>query len=88
MKALAFLALVGFSALACASDMAPREEEQEYPQAEQYNYAEELDISRIIRHGEVSHECGVVPSQMVYEDRQGQQRTVEYLINGHGCNGG
>jgi hypothetical protein len=88
MKALACLFLAGFSAAAFATDMSPVDNEQDYQDIERYEYSMDLDVSRVIHRGEIPHECGVVPVRMVYEDREGEHRTVEYLAHGHGCSGG
>lgn len=88
MKALAFVALAGFSCVAAAGETAALANGQGHQKVEQYEYSMDLDIAKVIHRGEVPDVCGVVPVQMVYEDHQGQQHTIEYLVMGAGCSGG
>ena len=37
---------------------------------------------------EIPSVCEVVPAQMVYEDSQGKQHTLEYRVMGNGCSNG
>lgn len=57
-------------------------------QAKPYRYGDDLDISRVLSRTDVSGQCGIVPTRLDYEDSQGQQHTLEYLVWGSGCNGG
>ena len=55
---------------------------------EQYSYSSELDIAKVISMSEIPSVCEVVPAQMVYEDSQGKQHTLEYRVMGNGCSNG
>ena len=55
---------------------------------ETYTYDTKLDIKRVIEVSEVANECAPVPARMIYEDSQGQRRTLEYQVMGSGCSNG
>ena len=87
MKALLVLALSSV----CLTAMADEETLQtlrQQPAAEQYSYSSELDIAHVISMDEIPNVCEVVPVQMVYEDSQGTQHTLEYRVMGNGCSNG
>lgn len=84
MKTLALLALTGLSSFAFAA--APEETASaEHVQSEQYRYGMDLDVADVVASSDVSHECGVVPATMTYEDHQGEVHRLEYLVMGGGC---
>ena len=86
MKAWALLVLTGVSCVSQAGEQLPANE-QEPASAVHYQYGMDLDVARVIASTEVADTCGVEPAQMVYEDRQGKQHTLEYLLVGNGCSG-
>ena len=57
----------------------------EQSQVEQYRYGSQLDIAKVLHRDAIPNECGVVPVKMTYLDHQGQQHTLQYLVNGNGC---
>lgn len=85
MKTLALLVLAGASCTVFASEQGALEGSQQQPKVEQYTYAMDLDIARVVARTPTSHECGVVPAQMTYEDHQGVLHTIEYREMGDGC---
>ncbi|MDY7567468.1 DUF2790 domain-containing protein [Pseudomonas sp. RTC3] len=84
MKSLIVLALVGFSSIAAAGEV----QAVNNPAVEQYTYATELDVAKVISMDSVPDTCGVVPVQMTYEDHQGQRHTLQYSVMGNGCSNG
>ena len=87
MKAWALLLLAGVSCAALAGEQ-PAANEPDQANVEHYHYGMDLDVARVIKSSEVSDGCGVEPAQLVYEDRQGQRHTLQYLVAGNGCSGG
>ncbi|MFJ2331122.1 DUF2790 domain-containing protein [Pseudomonas helleri] len=85
MKRLIALALMGLSTLAMADDLTVA---QSQPAVEQYTYATDLDIAKVINVSPVADVCGVVPAKMTYEDHQGQRHIIEYRVMGNGCANG
>ncbi|WP_213941293.1 DUF2790 domain-containing protein [Pseudomonas sp. dw_612] len=55
---------------------------------ESYSYGMKLDIQKIISISDTADKCGPVPTQMTYEDSQGQRHILEYSIMGTGCSNG
>ena len=55
---------------------------------EEYNYDMELDIDHVISIEGNYDACGMVPVQMTYEDSQGKQHRVQYIVMGSGCSNG
>ena len=87
MKALLVLALSSVCLTAMADEVnTPAAHSQ--PAVEQYSYSSELDIAKVISMSEIPSVFEVVPAQMVYEDSQGQQHTLEYRVMGNGCSNG
>ena len=85
MKRLIALALMGLSTLAMADDLKVA---QPQPAVEQYTYATDLDIAKVINVSPVADVCGVVPAKKTYEDHQGQRHIIEYRVMGNGCTNG
>ena len=86
MKAWALLLLAGVSCVSLAGEQ-PAANERKPANVEHYQYGMDLDVARVIASTEVSSTCSVEPAQMVYEDRQRKQHTLEYLMVGNGCSG-
>ena len=84
MKRLIALALIGFSTLAAADELQVAQQ----PAVEQYTYATDLDIAKVISVTPAADVCEVVPAQMIYEDHQGQRHILEYRVMGNGCSNG
>ena len=87
MKALLVLALSSVCLTAMAEEVNTQAAHPQ-PAAEQYSYSSELDIAKVISMSEIPSVCEVVPAQMVYEDSQGKQHTLEYRVMGNGCSNG
>ena len=85
MNRLIALALMGISILAAAEDI---QVAQAQPVVEQYTYATDLDVAKVISVTPTADVCEVVPAQMTYEDHQGQRHILEYRIMGNGCSNG
>ena len=85
MKSLIALALIGFSTLAGADEVAVAPQQLV---VEQYTYATDLDIANVISVTPAADVCEVVPAQMTYEDHQGQRHILEYRVMGNGCSNG
>ena len=85
MKRFIALALIGASTLAAADNLQPV---QQTPAVEQYTYATDLDIAKVISVSPIADVCEVVPARMTYEDHQGQQHILEYRVTGNGCSNG
>ena len=85
MKRLIALALMGLSTLAITNNLKIT---QPQPTIEQYTYATDLDIAKVINVSPVADVCGVVPAKMTYEDHQGQRHIIEYRVMGNGCTNG
>ncbi|MBV4490489.1 DUF2790 domain-containing protein [Pseudomonas oryzicola] len=84
MKALLVLVLGSL----CGAAMAGEAKDAEQIPVEQYNYAQHLDIARVISMSEVPNVCEVVPARMTYEDSKGQKHILEYRVMGNGCSNG
>ncbi|MGS7251902.1 DUF2790 domain-containing protein [Pseudomonas sp. SK] len=84
MKALLVLVLGSL----CGAAMAGEGKDAEQIPVEQYNYAQHLDIARVISMSEVPNVCEVVPARMTYEDSKGQKHILEYRVMGNGCSNG
>ena len=87
MKALLVLALSSVCLTALA-DEATMPAGHPQPAVEQYSYSSELDIAKVISMSEIPSVCEVVPAQMVSEDSQGTQHSLEYRVMGNGCSNG
>lgn len=87
MKALLVLALSSVCLTAMADEVNAHAAHQQSA-VEQYSYSSELDIAKVISMSEIPSVCEVVPAQMVYEDSQGMQHTLEYRVMGNGCSNG
>ena len=87
MKALLVLALSSVC-LSAFADEASTQVSQPTPAVEHYSYSSDLDIAKVISMSEIPSVCEVVPAQMVYEDSQGKQHTLEYRVMGNGCSNG
>lgn len=87
MKPWALLLLAGVSCVSLAGEQ-PVANEPDQASVEHYQYGMDLDIERVIKSTQASDGCGVEPAQLVYEDRQGQRHTLQYLVAGNGCGGG
>ena len=85
MKSLIALALIGFSTLAAADELAVAPQQLA---VEHYTYATDLDIATVISVTPIADVCEVVPAQMTYEDHQGQRHILEYRAMGNGCSNG
>ncbi|RMQ51057.1 hypothetical protein ALQ04_02255 [Pseudomonas cichorii] len=81
------LALCGFSTLAMAEESQTKTAAQPVP-VEQYSYDTHPDIARVLSVSKTPDVCRVVPARMRYEDSQGQQHIMSYLVMGNGCNNG
>lgn len=86
MKTLISLFIAGVSCMSMAAEQVATNQEQ--ATVEQYTYGTHLDIAKVVSRSEVPDVCGAVPVQMTYEDHQGQQHTMEYLVMGNGCSRG
>lgn len=84
MKVLLALMMAATSSLALATESAEAADAPQ-PALEHYSYSTKLDIARVIDKTPVPYVCGVVPTQMTYEDHKGHRHTVEYLVMGNGC---
>jgi hypothetical protein len=87
MKALAVLALAGFSSFALAAQAPALGNNQQPAKVEHYSYSMDLDIARVISRSPASQACGVVPARIVYDDSHGQRHILEYSELGNGCSG-
>lgn len=54
---------------------------------ENYSYGTRLDIKKVISHSDTPDQCGAVPVRMQYEDSNGQQHVLQYLVMGECSNG-
>lgn len=88
MKALLIVALVGASSFAFADQATPPASGAQAPVVEQYDYATNLDIKRVISLSTIPNVCEVVPATMTYEDHQGRVHTLQYRAMGEGCSQG
>ncbi|RON44201.1 hypothetical protein BK666_17730 [Pseudomonas frederiksbergensis] len=75
-------ALIGIGAPAFADDATSN------TPVESYSYGMKLDIQKVISISDTADQCGPVPTQMTYEDSQGQRHVLEYSIMGTGCSNG
>ncbi|WP_454254326.1 DUF2790 domain-containing protein [Pseudomonas sp. Marseille-Q8238] len=50
-----------------------------------YRYGHQLDIAKVISASDGTNLCGISPARMTYEDTQGQQHVLEYMVWGSGC---
>ena len=82
MNRLIAFALLGISTLAVAEEAQVK---QVQPAVEQYTYATDLDIAKVISVSPNQDVCEVVPAQMTYEDSKGQKHILEYRVMGNGC---
>lgn len=78
------LALGIFGAQAFADDGSTA---QQKTAVENYTYESKLDVKKVISRSDIPKYCGPVPVKMTYEDSQGQQHILEYLVMGECSNG-
>lgn len=58
------------------------------PIVKEYNYGMKLDVANVVNVTPPIKSCGAVPTQMTYEDAQGQLNTVRYNVAGECRNRG
>ncbi|TDF82383.1 DUF2790 domain-containing protein [Pseudomonas sp. H9] len=57
------------------------------PEVTHYRYGMKMDVARVVSVTSVRRSCDVVPTQMTYEDSNGQLNILEYRSGGFGCPG-
>lgn len=50
-----------------------------------YRYGMKLDIAKVLSITSPTHECGIVPATMTYQDHAGGLHAVEYQMFGNDC---
>lgn len=81
-----FFVLFGFSAVVMAQEGTVKTQGQQVP-VEQYTYATQVDVAKVISEDQIPDVCGVVPMRMTYLDSKGNQHLLEYEVMG-GCSNG
>ncbi|MFA7942373.1 DUF2790 domain-containing protein [Pseudomonas brenneri] len=89
MKALLVMALASLCATAALADEIPTDvASQSTTIVEEYTYATDLDIAKVVSMSSIPNVCEVVPARMEYEDHQGQRHILNYKVMGNGCSNG
>lgn len=89
MKALLVMALASLCATAALADEIPTDVASQHTAAvEEYTYATDLDIAKVVSMSSIPNVCEVVPARMEYEDHQGQRHILNYKVMGNGCSNG
>ncbi|USW97304.1 DUF2790 domain-containing protein [Pseudomonas proteolytica] len=89
MKALLVMALASLCATAALADEIPTDvASQSTAVVEEYTYATDLDIAKVVSLSSIPNVCEVVPARMEYEDHQGQRHILNYKVMGNGCSNG
>ena len=86
MKYLTFAALMAAAAIASANDTTAKT-----ANADNQLSARHLDIVKVLKttsDTSPSTTCGLVQKHMVYLDSKGAQHTINYTIEGYGCQNG
>lgn len=76
------IAVVILSALAATSAFAKDDYRAEPVQSVEYHYGMNLDVKRVISLTDTSDSTGVVPATLIYEDSQGQVKSIEFTQAG------
>lgn len=80
------LALFGVNAVVMAQEGTAKTQGQQIA-IEQYTYATQVDVAKVISVDPIPDVCGVVPMRMTYLDSKGNQHLLEYEVMG-GCSNG